>query len=148
MEVQQCYSFRVDGFVTGKEDGHFRTSLIGNSQNGIVSLRFGQFDDKVHRDSGKRECVRLWKDRGERGFPFLGIDFIPLAVCATFYVLFHLTSHFGPPQMLLYELRCPRNSGVPHGRWVMVLADNLSPLSWVGSDYLMVVFPPFSLGFD
>ena len=35
-----------------------------------------------------------------------------------------------------------------HGRWVMILTNNMPPLSWVSGDHFTVVLPPFSLDFD
>ena len=35
-----------------------------------------------------------------------------------------------------------------HGRWVVILTNNMPPLGWVGGDHLTVVLPPLSLGFD
>ena len=38
IEVKLCHSFGVDGFVTGEEYGHFGTPLVGDGEDGIVSL--------------------------------------------------------------------------------------------------------------
>jgi len=43
----------VDRFVTGDENNSFGKSLINNSQYGIKSHRFREFDDKINGDLGE-----------------------------------------------------------------------------------------------
>ena len=37
---------------------------------------------------------------------------------------------------------------MPHRWGIVILANDMPSLSWIGGDYFTVVFPPFSLDFD
>jgi hypothetical protein len=53
LSVAVGYPFAIDGLVAGYEDSRFAAIMVGDGQDGVISLRHRQIGDKVQCDSPK-----------------------------------------------------------------------------------------------
>jgi hypothetical protein len=63
LAVQLGYSSGIYCFVTGEEDCHFGTVIIGDSKDSIIPSTRWQLSDEVKGYSFERGCSRLWSDQ-------------------------------------------------------------------------------------
>ena len=127
-EKHSCGFLRRNSFVTGYEVRHFRATLVGDREYGVVPVGQGQLSDEVQRDDfeGSRVLVRIYGL--QRGFRRSIVDFVSLTFATPSYVFGHVASQPWPPVAALYEVYRPCDAWVTIRRWVVKGFDDGSPL--------------------
>jgi hypothetical protein len=97
VEIEIGDSFCRDGLISGNKDACFRTVMVGDGKDRVVSVRDREFDDEVHSYDFERLCIRVDRDGKKVWFKTMGIDFDCLTGGTSFDVFVDVSFHVGPP---------------------------------------------------
>ena len=120
LSVEGCGLFCVNVFGARNELYHLGAIVVGNREDGVISLRNGEFGDEVQCNCFERESFRFRIYGIEWCLRRTCVDFVSLAFCTSSDVIRSVLLKLGPPIVSLKQSYCPINPRVTVYRGVMM----------------------------